>query len=67
MTVLCYQGEEVDTAFIKTSLLERLADDNLGVVSEVLSFEDVSFCLWKCISYSGLKNKKTVFTGHWAC
>ena len=54
MAVLCYQGDEVDTTFIKTSLLERLADDNLGVVSEVLNFEEVSFCLQTCMSKSGL-------------
>ena len=54
MTVLCLQGEEVDITFIKTSLLERLADDNLGVVSEVLSFGDVSFLCLNIVNFKSL-------------
>ncbi|XP_072026252.1 HEAT repeat-containing protein 1-like [Amphiura filiformis] len=34
------EGEEFDMSFLKASLLERLGDENLSVVAEVLMFEE---------------------------
>ena len=39
--LLIFQGDEVDKTFFKQSLLERLSDESLAVVSEVLKFEEV--------------------------